>query len=112
MYENYTWHIKKYITWIVCRVNIYPPVPVSNKCREDELEMYADDTTLTCFGETVDQVVLKLNKTLSQVNTWCQRNGMTIHPTKTEAMLVKRGTFVGPLPPVRPNDIIVFFIII
>ena len=72
--------------------------------KEDELEMYADNTTLTCL--TVDQVVLKLNKT-SQVNIWCQRNGMTMHPTKTEAMLVKRGTFVGPLPSVRQNDRIV-----
>ena len=80
-------------------------LPDCTQDKEDELEMYADDTT--CFGETVDQVVLKLNKTLSQVNIWCQRNGMTIHPTKTEAMLVKRGTFVGPLPSVRLNDRIV-----
>ena len=62
-------------------------------CRgdEEELEMYADDTTLTCIGETVDQVVSKLNKTLDLVNDWCQRNWTTVHPEKSEAMPIKRG---------------------
>ena len=63
---------------------------------DEELEMYADDTTLTSIGETVDQVILKLNETLGLVSEWCYKNGMTVHPAKTEAMLIKRGTFVGP----------------
>ena len=74
---------------------------------DEELEMYADDTTLTSIGETVDQVILKLNETLGLVSEWCYKNGMTVHPAKTEAMLIKRGTFVGPLPPVQLNGSLV-----
>ena len=28
---------------------------------------------------------------------------MTVHPAKSEAMLINRGNFVGPLPPVWLN---------
>lgn len=35
---------------------------------DEEIEIYVDDTTLTCIGETVDQVVLKLNEALGLVN--------------------------------------------
>jgi hypothetical protein len=69
--------------------------------------MYADDTTLTNIGATVGQVILKLNETLGPVSEWCYKNGMTVHPAKTEAMLIKRGTFVGPLPPVQLNGSLV-----
>ena len=74
---------------------------------DEELEMYADDTTLTSIGETVDQVILKINETLGLVSEWCYKNGMTVHPAKTEAMLIKRGTFIGPLPPVQLNGSLV-----
>ena len=74
---------------------------------DEKLEMYADDTTLTSIGETVDQVILKLNETLGFESEWCYKNGMTVHPAKTEAMLIKRGTFVGPLPPVQLNGSLV-----
>ena len=40
---------------------------------DEELEMYADDTTLTSIGETVDQVILKLNETLGLVSEWCYK---------------------------------------
>ena len=73
----------------------------------EELEMYADDTTLTSIGETVDQVILKLNETLGLVSECCYKNRMTVHPAKTEAMLIKRRTFVGPLLPVQLNGSLV-----
>ena len=28
---------------------------------------------------------------------------MTVHPDKSEAMIIKRGTFIGPLPPLWLN---------
>jgi hypothetical protein len=52
-------------------------------------------------------VILKLNETLGLVSEWCYKNGMTVHPAKTEAMLIKRGTFVGLLPPVQLNGSLV-----
>lgn len=65
--------------------------------------MYAEDITLTCIGETVDRVETKINKALGPVSDWCHRNSMTVHPEKSEAMLIKWGVFVGPLQPVCLN---------
>ena len=63
-----------------------------------DLYMYADDTTVYCIGPNVDQVMLSLNKTMEQVLMWSIRNQLTIHPIKTEAMILSKTSFVGPLP--------------
>ena len=62
---------------------------------------------MTSIAETVDQVILKLIDTLGLVSERCYKNGSTVHPAKTEAMLIKRGTFVGPLPPMQLNNSLV-----
>ena len=61
--------------------------------------MYADDTTVYCIGPNVDQVISSLNETMKHVLLWSVKNRLTIHPIKTEAMILKKSTFVGPLPP-------------
>ena len=61
--------------------------------------MYADDTTVYCIGPKVDQVISSLNETMKQVLMWSVKNRLTIHPIKTEAMILKKSTFIGPLPP-------------
>lgn len=30
---------------------------------------------------------------------WCKDNQLTIHPFKTEAILIRKSPFIGPLPP-------------
>jgi len=64
-----------------------------------DLYMYADNTTVYCIGPNVDQVISSLNKTMKQVFTWSVKNQLTIHPIKTEAMILKKSTFIGPPPP-------------
>ena len=39
--------------------------------------MYADDTTVYCIGDTVDNTVTSLNKALSELNIWCLENSLT-----------------------------------
>ena len=75
-------------------------------CAESEgenIEMFADDTTLYCISNTVDEVAELLNTVLTWIGDWSHKNGMTVHPGKSEAMIIKRGTFIGPLPPLL-ND--------
>ena len=69
----------------------------------EDLYMYADDTTVYCIGPNVDQVMLSLNKTMEQVLMWNIRNQLTIHPIKTEAMILSKTSFVGPIPPLYFN---------
>ena len=44
--------------------------------------MYADDTTVYCIGDTVDNAVTSLNKALSELNSWCLENSLTPHSAK------------------------------
>jgi len=61
-----------------------------------DLYMYADDTTVYCIGPNVEQVISSLNKTIKQVFMWSVKNRLTIHPIKTEAMILKKSAFIGP----------------
>ena len=61
--------------------------------------LYADDTTVYCISPTVDHALSSLNKTLKQILMWSNRNHLTIHPIKTEAMILRKSAFIGPLPP-------------
>ena len=59
--------------------------------------MYADDTTVYCIGDTVDNTVTSLNRALSELNSWCLENSLTPHSAKCEAMLLTRKPHIGPL---------------
>lgn len=36
---------------------------------------------------------------MKEVLLWNVKNGLTIHPIKAEAMILRKSVFVGPLPP-------------
>lgn len=65
--------------------------------------MYADDTTIFCIGDSVDEVIVKLNKALEELVTWCKQNSLVPHPKKCEGMILKRKKFTGPLPSLNLN---------
>ena len=46
---------------------------LSSSVESGELFMYADDTTVHCTGENVDQAVPQLNKALEELYTWCPK---------------------------------------
>ena len=62
--------------------------------------MYADDTTVYCIGESIDEVSATLNQSLKELYAWCSINRLTPHPKRSECMLIHRGSFTGPLPPI------------
>jgi len=64
-----------------------------------DLYIYADDTTVYCIGQNVDQVILSLNETMKRVLLRSLKNQLTIHAIKSEAMILKKSAFVDPLPP-------------
>ena len=52
------------------------------------VSMMFDNHTILLFWlqnkQTVDQVANKINKALGQVSDWCYRNGMAVHPQKSQ----------------------------
>ena len=64
-----------------------------------DIYLYADDTTLSFIGKNVDEVFAALNIMINNVLQWSKNNHLTIHPIKTEAMLIRKSPFIGPLPP-------------
>jgi len=50
--------------------------------------MYADETTVYCIGDSVDNAVMSLNAALADLNRWCQDNSLTPHSGKCKAILL------------------------
>ena len=71
------------------------------------VEMFADDTTAFCIGKTVDEVLSNIQKAIADLNKWAKDNFMTIHPAKTELMLLSKSKFIGPLQQIclGPNEL-------
>ena len=61
--------------------------------------MYADDTTVYCIGQNVDKIIPALNEKIKQVLMWSFKNRLNNRPIKTEAMILRKSAFDGPLPP-------------
>ena len=61
------------------------------------IEMFADDSKAYCIGNSVDEVTPVLQEIINDMNAWSRSNSLTIHPGKTELMVITRSGFVGPL---------------
>ena len=61
------------------------------------IHMFADDTTIYYIGKDPEEIVDALNVMLQAFYVWCQRNQLTVHTGKTEAMYISCSPFVGPL---------------
>ena len=66
--------------------------------------MYADDTTVYCIGDTVDNTVTSLKRALSELNSWCLENSLTPDSAKCEVMLLMNKPYIGPLIPVTIGE--------
>jgi hypothetical protein len=53
-----------------------------------EIDMYADDTTLSINGKNIFEIEATLNEDLNSVSMWCTNNNMVINPTKTTCMQI------------------------
>ena len=64
------------------------------------IHMFADDTTIYYIGNGVEDVTKGLNLILEDFYIWCKKNRLTVHTGKTEAMIITKHPFTGPLQPI------------
>ena len=67
------------------------------------IKMFADDTECFCIGDSVDNVTSSLQLLLDDIHTWCRTNFLTVHPEKSEILILNRKKLVGPLQGVFLN---------
>ena len=60
--------------------------------------MFADDSIAYYIGNSVDELTLVLQEIINDMNAWSRGNSLTIHPGKTELIVITRSGFIGPLP--------------
>ena len=65
------------------------------------IELYADDTTITAKGESLNEVEFKLQEGANKVSRWCGENRMAINCIKTKVMLMSTSKRLSLLP--SPN---------
>ena len=75
-----------------------------------EVEMFADDTEAYCVWKTVDEVSCILQKLVNEVSKWCRNNSLSIHPDKTEIMIISKTNFTGLLQPITLNGNIIKYV--
>ena len=64
-----------------------------------------------CYiGNSVDEVTLIIQKSLSEMNKWCKKNFLIMHPDKTEVMIISSRNTGGPFQPIRLEDHVVKFV--
>ena len=51
-------------------------------------DLFADDTTISAVGQTVNEVCQSLQSSLNIIDEWCQHNSMIPNPQKTKAMFI------------------------
>ena len=54
----------------------------------NNIDMYADDTTLFQSGKNLSDIQITLQTKLSNIRNWCKYNNMAINPLKMKCMLI------------------------
>ena len=52
------------------------------------VDMYADDSTISACGKNVEEIELKLNNDLQGISNWCDENRMVVNVEKTKIKIV------------------------
>ena len=52
------------------------------------VDMYADDSTISACGKNVQEIELKLNNDLQEISNWCDENRMVVNFEKSKIMIV------------------------
>ncbi len=53
-----------------------------------EIDMYADDSTVTSTAKTTEEINGHLNTDMKEITKWCVENCMSGNATKTKSMLI------------------------
>ena len=62
------------------------------------IEMFADGSAAYYTGNSEDEVTPVLQEIINDMNAWFRGNSLTVHPEKTELMVITRSGFIDPLP--------------
>ena len=73
------------------------------------IHMFADDTTMYYCGKEVEEIVDILNMMLLDFHQWCERNKLTVHTGKTDAILISNTPFISPMRPLRFGNSFIHF---
>ena len=71
--------------------------------------MFAEDTTIFTVGDDIDIILKAMQVILDQVLSWCGANRLIAHETKSEALLLSKQRFIGPLLPLKYGEKFVEF---
>ena len=55
---------------------------------DNNIDMFADDSTLYTSGHNVDEIQRSLQNNLNAITTWCEDNRMVLNVAKTKCMLI------------------------
>ena len=69
--------------WIIRAGHGHKPLYIHN-----DIDMFADDSTLHTSGPNIEEIQLNLQTDLNVITTWCTDNNMIIITSKTKTMLI------------------------
>ena len=72
--------------------------------------MFADDTGLTAYGKSIEEIELRLNEDLEKIRLLLQSNKLSLNVAKTEYMLIGSRQRLAKLP-LEPNTVYVLGVI-
>lgn len=73
-----------------------------------EITMYADDTSLFYFGQSIGNIIADAQDDLNLLNKWLEYNLLTINVSKTNYMIFKaKNKQIGDFAPLKINDQII-----
>ena len=64
--------------------------------------MFADDTSLTAYGKSIEGIELGLNEDSEKIRLWLQANKLSLNVAKTEYMLIGSRQRLAKVP-LEPN---------
>ena len=62
--------------------------------------LFTDDTNFFCTDTNIERLIDKVNLAMKEVYLWCYKHKLKIHPGKSEAMIMMKRPFVGPVRPI------------
>ena len=67
---------------------------------ELDTDLFADDSNQFIIGNNVDEVMIKIQNHVNEISIYAKENSLTIHPDKSQILIMSKDKFVGPLPSV------------
>ena len=81
---------------------------LSSAITDASLDMYVDDATISCFGDTLDEAAEKLNICLTSVSHWFNINRLVINTSKSNFLVTSTRSKIKQLPEhihIKFNDV-------